>query len=192
MLRDLLLNGPHVGIHLLAAVDKRSDLPPAIKDLFASQIYLRSAAPTDFINLVRNWHNSLQRFTDAFYVDGQNGEVIPFELSAISGTEMRAAVTYWQSAQARRGAETLSTLVREPRETGEQRTVTLGPDSVLSQRAGVLAAYLGWLSTAALRDIYGIAEPEAQQIIQQLQASGILENVNSPMLRFIRLAERTS
>ncbi len=191
LLRDLLLNGPQVGIHLLVAVDKRSDLPASLKDLFTSQVYMRSAAPTDFVNLVRNWHNSLQRFTDAFFVDGHHGEVIPFELSAVSLTELRAAVTYWQSAQAHRGSETLSTLVRETRETGEVRTVTLGPDSAIGQRAGVLAAYLGWLSVAALRDIYGIGEPEAQQIILQLQASGVLENGSAPMLRFIRLAERT-
>lgn len=191
VLRDILINGAQVGIHVIAAVDKRSDLPSSLKDLFPSQVYLRSAAPTDFVNLVRNWHNSLLRFTDAFLIDGQQGEVIPVELSAVSLAELRSAVTYWQSVRAQRGSETLSNLVRDVRDTGEYSAAPVPLDSLIDQRAAVLAAYLGWLSVSALRDIYGIGDNEAAQILQNLQASGVIESGASPMLRFIRLAERT-
>ncbi len=140
---------------------------------------------------MRNWHNSLQRFTDAFLIDGQHGEVIPVELSAVSPTELRAVVTYWQSAHAHRGAETLSNLVRDVRDTGEYSAATTTTlDSPIDQRAAMLAAYLGWLSISALRDIYGISDSDASQIIQRLQASGVVETGSSPLLRFVRLAER--
>jgi DNA segregation ATPase FtsK/SpoIIIE-like protein len=191
LLRDILINGAQVGIHVIAAVDKRSDLPSSIKDLFPSQVYLRSAVPNDFINLVSNWHNSLLRFTDAFIIDGQHGEVIPVELSAVSLAELRSAVTYWQSVRAQRGSETLSNLVRDVRDTGEYTAAVSTLNSAIDRRAALLAAYLGWVSISALRDIYGIGDNEAAQIIQHLQASGIIENGSSPMLRFIRLAERT-
>jgi DNA-binding transcriptional ArsR family regulator len=62
------------------------------------------------------------------------------------------------------------------------------PDrAVASARA--LAAYLGWLSVGALRDILGQSDSEARETLQILRKLGILEESDGPIWRFVRLGE---
>jgi len=59
----------------------------------------------------------------------------------------------------------------------------------LLKQAIALASYLGWLSVGALHDIFGISFEEAQDIIIQLRADNIIENIEAPTYRLVRLIQ---
>jgi hypothetical protein len=40
-----------------------------------------------------------------------------------------------------------------------------------------------------LRDVFGLSDTEARDVLNALQMSGVLEGGDSPMLRFVRLSE---
>jgi hypothetical protein len=157
----------------LLSVSSTGEFPPLLKGLFPVEVLMRSAAP-ELGEKTKNWHTSLQRFVDAFVIDRKTNEINAVELCAIAPGEIRSAVNYWNSIQ-RKGA------------TG---ILTPSAASPSMEQASMLAAYLGWVSIGALRDIFGLSEGDAQTLVQALQAAGIVENSNSSMLRFIRLAER--
>ncbi|MCU0496937.1 MAG: hypothetical protein MUF87_06250 [Anaerolineae bacterium] len=203
LIRDLLINGVQVGIHLLLALTQRADLPAALDRLINTQILMRSSAP-EMGEKLKNFHSSLLRFIDAFIVEGDEKEIIPVELCAVPQSEISAAVEYWQTAVQVRKQEvpneaisgrTGLTGMLNPNvvlpDTGPLRSAT--PTSPTStQQAAMLAAYLGWLSVGALRDIFGLADGEAQTLLNQLQSRGLIEATEGGMFRFVRLGDRPS
>jgi hypothetical protein len=174
MVRDLLVNGAQSGIHLVATVNQSDVLPATLKGLFPVEVFMRSAAP-ELGEKLKNWHTSLQRFIDAFIIDRTVNEVIPVELCAVTPGEVRASVDYWRSIASQRKQEPAGVIT------------PFAPPSL--KQAAMLAAYLGWISHGALRDIFALSETDAAQILQGLQVSGIVENSSDSMCRFIRLAE---
>lgn len=190
IVRDLLVNGSQVGIHLLLAINHLNELPTSLADLITTQVVLRSAA-AELSEKVKNWHGSLLRFIDAFVVEGQ--DITPVELCAIAPAEIKASVDYWQSVISQRRQDgSQNTISGRTGVTGLLEAVPPGAINLpnLIQRCTMLAAYLGWLSVGALQDIFAMSESEASSILEQLQSAGILEAGDNPMLRFVRLADR--
>lgn len=181
LVRDLLVNGAQVGIHVLATLNQPDEMPAMLKKQFPIEVYLRSAAP-ELGDKVKNWHTSLGRFIDAFVVDTRTGEITPVEWCAVSANEMRGALEYWQGVAAQRKGSA------NPPDLLTGIPMTAAPPSL--HQAAMLAAYLGWVSMGVLRDVFSIADADAHHLIQALQASGVVETGSSPMLRFVRLAER--
>lgn len=62
-----------------------------------------------------------------------------------------------------------------------------GIDAELLKQATALAAYLGWLSIGALRDIFRLSEGDAQNVLSALRKNGIVETVDDPTFRFAPL-----
>lgn len=187
-LRELLLNGAEVGIHVIYSVNNLEALPESLRGLTATQIWMRSAAG-DIGDKVKNFHSSLLRFVDGFVIETAIGTVIPVELCAVSPEEIAASVNYWKQVMTNRSQEAGVEAQRVP--TGEpslmsRRTSVAGS---INERASMLAAYLGWLSVGALHDIFGLSDGEAAEIIARLQESGVIENGDGAMFRFIRLAD---
>ncbi|HEX2619999.1 MAG TPA: FtsK/SpoIIIE domain-containing protein, partial [Phototrophicaceae bacterium] len=192
IIHDLLVNGAQVGIHLALAVNQTSEIPASINGLINTQIIMRSASP-ELGDKVKNWHGSLLRFIDAFVVERDGQDITPVELCAVTPSEIKSTVDYWQSVVAQRRPEDQNDAITgRTRGTGLLTSTPPGAINLpnLLQRCSMLAAYLGWLSIGALRDIFAMSETEAQGIIEQLQTAGVIEPGNAPMLRFIRLADR--
>lgn len=59
----------------------------------------------------------------------------------------------------------------------------------LLKQAQALAAYLGWLGVGPLHDILLLAPEDAATIVRELQAMGVLENIDTPTPRFLRLLQ---
>lgn len=59
----------------------------------------------------------------------------------------------------------------------------------LERQSIALAAYLGWLSVGALHDIFGMSNEEAQEMIDKLRADNIIEDIDGPTFRFMRLVQ---
>lgn len=203
-IRDLLLNGADVGIHLIVGMPPTVGLTDVFSGLKLSQVVLRSAAP-ELAEKVRNFHNSLLRFIDAFVLDGQNGAITPVELCAVTPTELENAVKYWQQIVLQRGGQMPAGLTpggtapatTVAAEAGQVPITRFGqtqqlrpPASPIHQQATMLAAYLGWLSVGALRDILGQSDEEAATTLAALQSAGVLEKTEGGMARFVRLADR--
>jgi len=101
-IQRLLTEGAKVGIHLLLAVDELPTADPLknVLNLIQTRIVLRAAAK-DLIKDIPI-HRSQLRFVDAFVVEGRLDQrkdlrIMPIEVSAISGVELRRAVDYWRS-----------------------------------------------------------------------------------------------
>lgn len=187
-LRELLLNGAEVGIHVIFSTTTPETLPESLNGLTNTQVLLRSAAG-DIGDKVKNFHSSLLRFVDAFVVETGTDTIIPVELCAVSPEEITASVNYWKQVMVNRTQEAAAV---EPRTaTGEQLLVgNRAPVAgSMSDRAAMLAAYLGWLSVGALHDIFGLSDSEAAGLIANLQETSVIEHGDGGMFRFIRLAE---
>jgi len=61
-------------------------------------------------------------------------------------------------------------------------------DETRLRQSQLLAAYLGWLSIGPLQDVLDMSPAEARGMMTTLQNMGVLENGESAMLRFVRLA----
>lgn len=190
-LRELLLNGAEVGIHVIYSVNSLEELPESLKGLTSTQIWMRSAAG-DVGDRVKNFHSSLLRFVDAFVVETATDTVIPVELCAVSPEEIAASVGYWKQVMSNRSQEIGADSQRAA--TGEQLLVNRRAPLAgsIDERASMLAAYLGWLSVGALHDIFGLSNGEATETIAKLQESGVIESGDGGMFRFIRLADAPS
>lgn len=204
--RDLLLNGAQVGIHLIVAFNAPESIPAELNGIIRTTVYLRSSAP-NLSDKLEHFHNSLLRFVDAFVIEEAGERVYPVELCAVSAQEIANTRLYWQNAQAhRQGDETQESgltgiLPPLPAPMPEIEQVIEVSESLpfnepepeahpYSQRAALLAAYLGWLSVNALCDIYDIPDTAAEAIISALQNDGIIERGSaSGMYRFVRLGE---
>lgn len=191
-LRELLLNGAEVGIHLIYSINSLEAQPESLRSLTATQIWMRSAAG-DIGDKVKNFHSSLLRFVDAFVVETGTDIVIPVELCAVSPEEIAASVAYWKQVMTNRSQERED---EDPRTaahtaTGEQLLMSRRAPVAgsIHERASMLAAYLGWLSVGALHDIFGLSDGEAAEIIASLQETGVIEGGEGGMFRFIRLAD---
>jgi DNA segregation ATPase FtsK/SpoIIIE-like protein len=68
-----------------------------------------------------------------------------------------------------------------------ERKSTTGISPFILQRAQAVAAYLGWIGVGPLQDILGLSAPEAELAIAELKAMEIVENIEGPTPRFIRL-----
>jgi hypothetical protein len=61
--------------------------------------------------------------------------------------------------------------------------------NLAQQQATALAAYLGWISAAPLRDILLLSEAEAHEMLDVLKRAGVIEQTDGPIFRFARLAD---
>jgi hypothetical protein len=68
----------------------------------------------------------------------------------------------------------------------------LSNDSKIIHQSIALAAYLGWISKGALRDIFFVSEKEAGEVIKQLQKQQIIEDANYPTLRFVKIEQSST
>lgn len=102
----LLSNGGKAGIHLILAANQLQapDIPGALAELITINIVMRSAAG-NYADRIKNFHNSLMRFVDAFVVDTAKDEIIPVELCAVSNEEVQRTIAYWQQASVQRSQE---------------------------------------------------------------------------------------
>jgi hypothetical protein len=158
---------------------------------------------------MKSFHKSMLRFIDVFFVDSQGG-IAPVEICAIALEEIQRTVSYWQQAAQQRRQESQTTEVSgrtgvtgflspTPAEVAvEPATATPGEGrlpfadpvgATRIQRAQALAAYLGWIGAGPLQDVLGFSAADAQQIIVEFKASGVVENNDSPTPRFIVFTE---
>jgi hypothetical protein len=211
---DLLVNGAKVGIHVLLTANQQSDVPETLEEALDTQFIMRSANPELAENL-KNFHSSALRFIDAFIVDKkQTAGITPVELCAVGDDEIQRLTTYWRQMATQRAqdpkiqtrktgfTDLLPEIDSEPRLASplptRTRVGTLAKatqalsspdeDRILGQ-AQALAAYLGWIGMGPLRDVLGLSAGEARAILAALQNLGIIENGDSPVLRFVRLAD---
>jgi hypothetical protein len=209
-LSELLEDSGKSGIHLILAVNEANppDLPSVIDQLVPVRLVLRSAA-SEIADNMKSFHKSMLRFIDVFFVDSQGG-VAPVEICAIALEEIQRTVSYWQQAAQQRRQESQTTEVSgrtgvtgflspTPAEAAaEPATATPGEGrlpfadpvgATRIQRAQALAAYLGWIGAGPLQDVLGFSAADAQQIIAEFKASGVVENNDSPTPRFIVFTE---
>jgi hypothetical protein len=204
VLRGLAANGAQVGIHMILTNDTLV-LPEGIT--IATQVVTRSAA-NDLVEKLKDFPRPNLRFVDAFVVEGE--QVIPVELCVTSDNDMTRTVEYWRQTAAKRKQETPASAaapeisaktgvtsvfkgnsqameVIKARET--QAAAQIAAGSSLLQRAGALAAYLGWIGVGAVRDVFGVSEGDAQAVITSLQEAGVVEKGDGPAYRFVRLSD---
>ncbi len=213
---DLLVNGARVGIHLLLTANQPEDVPQLIADTIKVQMVMRSANPALAENL-KHLHSSALRFTDAFIINNTGArsdpDITPVELCAVSTDDIQRLVAYWRQASIQRAQEVptpertgLTGVLRGTTEEPPSRPQTTPPrtavstlaratytlsgstDERLHKQAQALAAYLGWLGVGPLRDVLGLSAGEARALLEALQRAGVIEEGDSPTLRFIRLA----
>jgi hypothetical protein len=217
-LRDLILNGAQAGLHLIYTVDSPDLVPPDLAALTHCEVVLRSVAP-DYVERLKGFHPSLLRFIDAFVLDRGEESILPVELCAVAEHEVRRTVDYWTTTADQRKREdatsqtsgrtgvtgflrspepsstaTAATAVTAvPPRTPEARprgTAPLPPTvNLAQQQATALAAYLGWISAAPLRDILLLSEAEAHEMLDVLKRAGVIEQTDGPIFRFARLAD---
>jgi hypothetical protein len=217
-LYDLLVNGPRLGVHLLLTASQPADLPEPIESGSRTQIVMRSANP-ELIERLPSLHSSALRFVDAFVISkeaGQkNAEITPVELCTVTGDDMQRLIAYWRQMSIQRAQSTsehqtrgvtgiLAELETRPPTppTGQTaaRPVTAAlaratyalsgdADERRLQQAQALAAYLGWLGISPLRDVLGLSAAEARATLAVLQRAQVIEDGDTPVLRFLRLAE---
>ncbi len=211
---DLLVNGAKVGIHLLLTATQQTDVPETLENALDTQFIMRSANP-DLAENLKNFHSSALRFIDAFIIDKKQTTVItPVELCAVGDDEIQRLTTYWRQMATQRAqdpkiqvrktglTDLLPEVDHEPRMAAPMPTRTrVGTlakatqalssnveDRILGQ-AQALAAYLGWIGMGPLRDVLGLSSGEARAILAALQNLGIVENGDTPILRFVRLVD---
>jgi hypothetical protein len=204
----MLMRGARVGLHLFAVSDAVSSLPAGAVDTFPTRLVLRSAAAEAGLPPMKGLPT---RFVDAVLLSGDD-EPIALELAAIPPGEIKAVVGYWQQMAEKRtvnaeqrAAEAAAPgtgplagpgtgPLAEPRlgyEVGAEAPPPLSASEQVLEyvvpRARALAAYLGWLGEGPLRDVLGLNEAQAQNVMDQLKAEGLLEPKIAPVLRYQRL-----
>ncbi len=191
-LRDLLVNGPQAGAHILLTVDQRDDQPDAVRELIHTELVLRSAEP-ELAERIDSFHPSLRRFVDAFVIELREERITPVELASVSTGEIQAAVDYWRQAAQKRaqespseqtsGATGLTGMLPPTPTTDIAQTLQTGDNlpfddenvsSPLLGQCAALAGYTGWLSVGMLRDVLRLSETQAHSVIASLQTQGIL------------------
>jgi DNA segregation ATPase FtsK/SpoIIIE-like protein len=211
-LRDLIINGAQAGLHVIYTVDSPDLVPSELAGLTRTEIILRSVAP-DYMDRLKGFHPSLLRFVDAFVIDRGQDAIIPVELCAVADHEIRRTVDYWTAtADQRKREDATSATSGRTGVTGflrstevaaasapapnrmpeaQPRGTTPLPQSVnlTQQQATSLAAYLGWVSASALRDILLLTEAEAREMIDVLRLAGVVEQTDGLIYRFVRLAD---
>ncbi|RMG77472.1 MAG: hypothetical protein D6711_01490 [Chloroflexi bacterium] len=207
ILQDLLRDNGKAGIHLLIGIEALEHLPSELHDLLPTRVFMRNAA-RNLIDQVRNFHGSLMRFIDAILVSGSEIDPpIPVEGYEITETEVNNIVAYWQKASKNRQRESkisgqtgvtkmltdTSSDIREDQtditaQQAQGETLILNASGLILNRAQALASYLGWIGMGPLQDVLGLSAEESKQIINTLKQKGIIENVDSPTPRFIKLS----
>jgi len=205
LVQSLLEDGAKIGIHVLmtAAQLDNSHVPSRLQAKFPIKILSRNSAGK-YPEKIENFHGSLMRFIDAFVLVGE--EATPIEVCAIAQDELNRAIAYWQNAIQTRKGETPQTpvsghtgvtqMLKMPTDARSQSIINQStsplpniiPTATLYQ-ARALCAYLGWISMGPLQDVLGLDTDEAKKVLSALKESGIVENTDSPTLRFIRLAD---
>lgn len=104
-LSALLSGGNSIGIHLIITANQAQapDVPAGLSPLFPLIIVHRSAA-AGLLDQVKNFHQSLLRFVDAFVVSG--ADILPLELCLVSDQEIENTVGYWKQASQQRKQDT--------------------------------------------------------------------------------------
>lgn len=200
-LKALLQDNAKVGIHVImtAGILDSVNVPDALQNQFPIKILSRNSAGK-YPEKLENFHGSLMRFVDAFVLIGE--EITPIETCAVSNDEIERANTYWQNAMLKRKGENPQTpvsgktgvtqLLKMPTDARTQALLdqlpTITPNATL-QQARALTAYLGWISMGPLQDVLGLNPEEAKSVMDALKKSGIVEDGDSPTLRFVRLAD---
>lgn len=199
-LRDLVLNGSQVGIHVILTVDHPDHLPTELAGLMQTELVLRSAQP-ELAEQVKNFHPSLLRFVDAFLVDKRQDVVIAVELCAVQPQELQRTAEYWKQAENIHTAEPAeseraSVDAPLPPPPTMPEALVIGQDALphpeplaadrLSQQAVALASYLGWVSVGALQDVLLVSALEAAALLAELQDNGIVEVSGGRIHRYIR------
>jgi len=203
--------GEVCGIHLLATIqsqDEYGDLQNAVK----ARVIGRSLARERSEKLT-NFHPSLLRFIDAFWVEREN-ELIPIEFPSVTNAEVSKTVEYWQQNANQRLQENANvsisgttglTGVLTPPPTppkpssndlaraanalgGSDKPTPAAPIDApqVMRQARSLAAYLGWLSVGALHDILSLSVEESQHVLSLLKTEGVLEASDHTTPRFLR------
>lgn len=200
-LESLLRGGAKIGIHVLMTASQleNAHVPNTLQSAFPIKILSRNVAGK-YPERVEGFHGSLTRFIDAFILIGE--EVTPIEVCAISEEEIERAVVYWQNAIQKRKGEVPQTavsgktgvtqLLKMPTDARSQAILDQLPNvipNIVMQQARALTAYLGWIGLGPLQDVLGLSEDEALQVIQALKETGIIEDTDNSILRFVRLAD---
>lgn len=220
--RDLLVNGAQAGIHLLYTVVQPDHLPAELAGLANTEVILRTAAPDfaeklknfhpsllRFIDafIVEKPEGSIIPVELCAVAVHEVKRTVEYWLAAAEQRhreEPSAATSGTTGVTGFLNRDAASTSVLGPVPTppttptiGSVRPATglLKPVenvNLVQQQATALAAYLGWVSVNALRDILLLSEAEAHELIQVLQMSGIIETTEGAIFRFVRLAEPPS
>jgi DNA segregation ATPase FtsK/SpoIIIE-like protein len=112
-LSDLILHGKNVGIFVIltAAKNDTSEIPRQVFYAVQYSLVMRSAAG-DLSEKVKNFHGSLMRFIDGFFIDKEDEEnIVPVELCAVSDEEVQRATAYWKQMSVQRKQEAQLTTV---------------------------------------------------------------------------------
>jgi hypothetical protein len=200
-LNTLLQDCAKVGIHVLmsAGILDAINVPETIQSKFPIKILSRNSAGK-YPEKLENFHGSLMRFIDAFVLIGE--EITPIEVCAVSNEEIERANTYWQNALLKRKGENPQTpisgktgvtqMLKMPTDARTQALLDQLPSVIPNatlQQARSLTAYLGWISMGPLQDVLGLSAEEAKSVMEALKSNGIVENIDAPTLRFVRLAD---
>lgn len=212
MLAEILSLGGQVGIHILATAYRGDDrpLPGFLQDIFPTRLVLRQAADVN-----RLWRYDFllpEAFVDAFLLVEEAGSPLPLTLPHTADSEVERVVAYWQHMSAQHtaeggavrggpasdpseaasgGADQAGRGLSRPTPSPEvlvRAADALTPDDIRQARAQALGAYLGWLGVGPLRDVLGMSEDEALDMLTMLHQIGVLEAGEGPVWRFIRLA----
>lgn len=206
LVQSLLEDGAKIGIHVImtAAQLDNAHIPNRIQAKFPIKILSRNVAGK-YPEKIENFHGSLMRFIDAFILIGE--EATPIEVCAVSQDELNRAITYWQNAIQSRKGETppqtpvsgrtgVTQMLKMPTDARAQSIInqsSTGLPSIIPtatlQQARALCAYLGWISMGPLQEVLGLSAEDAKEVLSALKNSGIVENIDSPTVRFVRLAE---
>jgi hypothetical protein len=210
LVRKLLANGPAMGIHLLltAYTADHGALPGFVEDLLTHRLLV--GAMDD-----RHWPHETPlpvEFMDGYFLE--SGTPTPLIFGEISDAEVERTVAYWQRIVTQRINEHQTQAESEPDAPAEESAQASEPladkpklpippppspsvlvraaDVLTSQdvrrsRAAALAAYLGWLGVGPLQDVLGFTEAQAHDLLNAMQADGLLEPGDGPIWRFARL-----
>lgn len=216
----LLEDGAKAGIHTILTAEnyQAPDVPGAFESLLPVKVIMRPSAG-DYLEKVKNFHNSQLRFIDCIVLENENGEenISALELCAVSDQELKNVIQYWTQATKKRHEEAPERQISGT--TG--MTGVLGQNSVQNAanqdesahptqtqmatqtdqssapqrahsaltRAQALAAYLGWIGIGPLIDVLGLSTGEANIVMEQLQQLGVVETGDTTTPRFIRLSD---
>jgi DNA segregation ATPase FtsK/SpoIIIE, S-DNA-T family len=112
---------------------------------------------------------------------------------SVARTGVTGLLPLVDSAERYKDEETAAVVAAQPKLETPEKAAQPVPASVENKtvllRAQALAAYLGWLGVGPLQDVLGLSLTEAQGILAELCAKGVLEAGSSSVLRFARLAD---